>query len=123
MRKYRGPDAGSDGPTQEDLAQMRATSKFRNIKADDMRDPNWYMTNQITGGPGLHKGKTVTPEVSMYDSETWRRTTHADPSRIQKRKHQINWLAHEAIEKEAELLDRAASTRLSKSQTSLKYGW
>jgi len=109
-------------PNHEELHQMR-NMKFMSISGDDMKDPDWYMNNQIQGGPGLHKGKTVTTEMSMYETQTWQKTTHAQPSKCQKRKHQINWLANEAMEKEAELLDRAASSRLTKAQTSLKYGW
>lgn len=71
----------------------------------------------------MHKGKSVPEEVSMYEASRWKETTHADPSKVQKRKHQINWLAHDAIENEAELLDRNASGRLTKAQTSMKYGW
>lgn len=109
-----------DRPSAEDLHQMKKT-KFLKIGSDDVKDPDWYMSNQISGGPGLQK--KVANEVSMYESKTWEKTTHANPSRIQKRKHQINWMAHEAMEKEAEMLDRAASSRLTKAQTSLKYGW
>jgi len=115
-------DLPGDRPSADELHQMR-NMKFISIAADDMKDPDWYMSNQVSGGPGLHKGKKVASEVSMYEAKTWAKTTHADPSRVQKRKHQINWLAHEAMDKEAELLDRAASSRLTKAQTSMKYGW
>jgi len=111
-----------DGPSQEDLAFLRREPKFLKINAEDMKDPDWYMKNQVAGGPGLHKGKTVPEEVSSFEGKRWKQTTHADPSRIQKRKHQINWLAHEAMENEAETLDRNASGRLTKAQTSMKYG-
>merc|ERR1712066_932633 len=97
--------------------------KFISIAADDMKDPDWYMSNQISGGPGLHKGKKVASEVSMYEAKTWAKTTHADPSRVQKRKHQINWLAHEAMENEASLMARNAAGLLTKAQTLAKYGW
>merc|ERR1739845_88612 len=108
----------------EDLEQMRSTKHFIQIQADEMRDPDWQPHNQIQGGgPGLHKGKKVPEEVSMYEAGHWQHTTHANPSRIQKRKHQINWLAQEAMDKEAELLDRNATSRLTKSQTQMKYGW
>lgn len=113
----------SNGPTREELDEMRSVRNFTKIQADDMKDPNWYMTNQIAGGPGLHKGKKVPAEISSYDSNHWHGTTHANPSRIQKRKHQINWLANEAMEKEAELLDRNVSNKLTKAQTQMKYGW
>jgi len=115
--------AGGDGPSLEEMEKLRSTKFITTVAADDLRDPNWYMNNQISGGPGLHSGKKVAVEVSAYDASKWQTTTHKDPSRIQKRKHQINWLAQEAMEKEAEMLDRAASSRLTKSQTSMKYGW
>lgn len=115
--------AGPEGPTAEELEQMRKARKFTTIQANDMKDPDWYMNNQILGGPGLHSGKKVAAEMSMYDSNGWVQTTHANPSRIQKRKHQINWLANEAMAKEAEMLDRNASNKLTKAQTQLKYGW
>merc|ERR1712048_518330 len=112
-----------DGPSAEDLDRMRSTKSFTKIAAADLQDPDWYMQNSMSGGPGLHKGKKVALEVSNYDSDKWQGTTHANPSRVQKRKHQINWLAQEAMEKEAELLDRNATARLTKSQTQMKYGW
>lgn len=119
-------DAGMTAREAEEIREMKKEGmKFVSIKADEMTDPDWYMKNQMSGGLGdaSGPGKKVSAEVSMYEASTWKKTTHADPSRVQKRKHQINWLAHEAMEKEAELLDRAASSRLTKAQTSMKYGW
>lgn len=112
-----------DGPTQEELEELRGVKSFKQIQAEDMRDPDWYMNNQVSGGPGLHRGKRVPLEISMYESSKWQQTTHSNPTRIQKRKHQINWLANEAMDKEAELLDRNATSKLTKSQTQMKYGW
>jgi hypothetical protein len=112
-----------DGPSADDLHHMRKLKDYQSIKAEDLRDPDWYMANQVSGGPGTHKGKSVALEVSNYDSNKWNQSTHANPNRTQKRKHQINWLAQEAMEKEAELLDRNATSRLTKAQTSMKYGW
>lgn len=123
---FRNTEAAvPDGPSLADINQMK-DMKFMNmptIKATDVQDPNWYMNNLMSGGPGLHAGKTVGEEVSAYEQKSWEKTTHANPSKVQKKKHQINWMAHEAMEKEAEMLDRAASSRLTKSQTSMKYGW
>jgi len=112
-----------DGPTQEEIQEMRAVKSFKKINADDMQDQNWYDQYQVLGAPGLHTGKKVPAEMSMYENGKWAQTTHANPSRIQKRKHQINWLAHDAMDKEAELADRNATSRLTKSQTQMKYGW
>lgn len=113
-----------DGPSAEDLEHMRSLKSFTKIDAEMTQDPEWYTKNQISGGgPGLHTGKRVPEEMSMYEHSTWNDSTHKNPSRIQKRKHQINWLAQEAMDKEAELLDRNATSRLTKAQTQMKYGW
>lgn len=114
----------ADGPSEADIQQLRgARGGLVHIDQDAVRDPTWCLHNRMTGGPGLHPGEKVPMEVSQYSSDEWSKTTHADPSRTQKRKHQINWLAHEAIEKEAEMLDRAASGRDIKSKSLMKYGW
>merc|ERR1719198_1701936 len=94
--------AGGDCPSQQEIHDMK-NMKFISIKGSDVQDPDWYMNNQVNG-PSL--GKSVSEEVSSYEKSTWKTTTHANPNRTQKRKHQINWLAHEAMEQEAELLDR-----------------
>lgn len=114
------PVGGGDGPTQEELEHMRSTRSFTKIAADDIIDPNWYMNNQVQG---LHPGTTVPNEVSNFEQKTWTKNTMANPNGVQKRKHQINWLANEAMAKEAEMLDRNASSKMTKSQTSMKYGW
>lgn len=114
---------GADGPSRDESEHLLGLSGVRHVEADQLRDPNWHMSGQITGGPGLHAGKRVPTELSMYDAESWSQTTHANPSRTEKRKHQLNWLAHDAIQHEAELLDRLASGRAEKAQTWRKYGW
>ncbi|AFZ79559.1 hypothetical protein BEWA_024080 [Theileria equi strain WA] len=43
--------------------------------------------------------------------------------RTQKRKHQINWLAAEAQDKEMEIMERTAHMRKSKHEARMKYGW
>mmetsp|Transcript_12352 Transcript_12352/g.43510 ORF Transcript_12352/g.43510 Transcript_12352/m.43510 type:complete len:123 (+) Transcript_12352:759-1127(+) len=118
-----GAGRAPDGPSEDDRKQLQCLGSIPHIQQDAVRDPNWYWSNQLSGGPGLHPGKKVPLEVSMYNADSWEHTTHADPSRTQKRKHQINWLAHDAIEKEAEMLDRMAAGRLTKAQTHKKYGW
>jgi len=113
-----------DGPSIDDLDKMRSLQSFTKIAAEELQNPNWSREQAaLEGGPGLHKGKSVPMEMSQYDSDRWKGTTHANPNRTQKRKHQINWLASEAMEKEAEMLDRNAQGRLTKAQTSAKYGW
>lgn len=112
--------AAADMPTEEDLEKMRKTGKFVNINAADMVDPNWQFNASLD--PTM-KGNKLPEEVSAYERPKWNKTTHKDPSQVQKKKHQINWLAQEAMEKEAEMLDRSSSSRMSKCQTAMKYGW
>ncbi|CAE7442328.1 RIK [Symbiodinium natans] len=120
---FSADTAQPDGPSVDDLLELRKPRQFVEVNADDMKDPDWYMKNQIAAGPGLLAKKRVSDDVSMFDGRGWRQTTHANPSKTQKRKHQINWLATEAMEQEAEMLDRGQQKILSKAQTHAKYGW
>ena len=45
------------------------------------------------------------------------------PSKLQKSKHQLTYLAYEAISKEDELEQRLAEQRLNSRNTNSKYGW
>eukprot|EP00931_Biecheleriopsis_adriatica_P033857 TRINITY_DN19632_c0_g1_i1.p1 TRINITY_DN19632_c0_g1~~TRINITY_DN19632_c0_g1_i1.p1 ORF type:complete len:306 (+),score=88.66 TRINITY_DN19632_c0_g1_i1:121-1038(+) len=113
-----------DGPTPEELEHLQSKAAMvTHIHAAEMKDPDWQMNSLFAGQPGFHRGGKVPAEVSQYDAETFNSSTLANPSRTQKRKHHINWLASEAIEKEAEHLDRAAGGRLTKAQTMGRYGW
>jgi len=116
---------GGDGPTQEELEEIRAKKgNMVFIKQTDLQSPNWQEENMISGANEmLARHAKVPDEMSSFESKRWAQTTHAAPSKQQKRKHQINWLAGEAIDKESELADRNASGKLSKAQTSFKYGW
>eukprot|EP00747_Dinoflagellata_sp_TGD_P164302 gnl/TRDRNA2_/TRDRNA2_184060_c0_seq1.p1 gnl/TRDRNA2_/TRDRNA2_184060_c0~~gnl/TRDRNA2_/TRDRNA2_184060_c0_seq1.p1 ORF type:complete len:280 (-),score=66.66 gnl/TRDRNA2_/TRDRNA2_184060_c0_seq1:84-923(-) len=130
---FSGTRARPDGPSDRDISEFKqiinkrgqaATArKFTEIDAVDMQDPNWKMNAEVNGGEGAHIGKKVDEHMSMFEQATWKQTTMANPNKTQKRKHQINWLAQEAMERESETLERAASQRLTKSQTSMKYGW
>eukprot|EP00930_Biecheleria_cincta_P051134 TRINITY_DN36293_c0_g1_i1.p1 TRINITY_DN36293_c0_g1~~TRINITY_DN36293_c0_g1_i1.p1 ORF type:complete len:311 (-),score=72.01 TRINITY_DN36293_c0_g1_i1:38-940(-) len=120
----RNARATPDGPPPEEVDFLKSNpAKLKRVNADDMRDPDWQLTSLLEGQPGLLRGGRVPSAASAYDSDKWQSTAHANPSRVQKRKHHINWLASVAIEQEAELLDRAASGRLTKAQTLARYGW
>jgi proline-rich protein PRCC len=45
------------------------------------------------------------------------------PSKVQKRKHQINALAASAAERELELMEKRGQSYKTKAQTQAKYGW
>jgi len=116
--------SGPAGPSQADVEHLKSESaKVIHIRADSMKDPDWKLNNLVSGQPGLLRASRVPSEISQYDQERWQSTTLSNPSKTQKRKHHINWLAHEAIEKEAEDLDRAAGGKLTKAQTRSRYGW
>eukprot|EP00920_Eleutheroschizon_duboscqi_P001748 GHVT01004517.1.p1 GENE.GHVT01004517.1~~GHVT01004517.1.p1 ORF type:complete len:526 (+),score=50.00 GHVT01004517.1:308-1885(+) len=102
-----------------DLARAEVSS----ISIDSLRDPNWAMTSTIhapASGKRKPKAEIVT---KVWSAQTEKTETTNEPRKMQKRKHQINWLAHEAQEKEMDLLERTAHTRQSKYQTQMKYGW
>ncbi|CAE7696366.1 unnamed protein product [Symbiodinium pilosum] len=116
--------ASPAGPTQAEVAHLTSSSaKLLHISADSMKDPNWRLNNLVSGQPGLLRASRVPADISQYDQARWQGSTLSNPSKTQKRKHHINWLAQEAIEKEAEDLDRAAGGKLTKAQTRSRYGW
>jgi len=58
-----------------------------------------------------------------YDPATGESQTVYKPSKVQKRKHQINSLAYSAAERELELMEKKGNSNKTKSQTQAKYGW
>jgi proline-rich protein PRCC len=58
-----------------------------------------------------------------YDPRTGESATTFNPSKVQKRKHQINSLAVSAAERELELMEARGNSMKTKSQTQAKYGW
>ena len=62
------------------------------------------------------------------EAEFWNRSSGSkestyQPSRLQKRKHQINSLAAQCAEQRVELEQRMRHGSKSKAQTAAKYGW
>ena len=77
------------------------------------------------GANGAVERERVRPGVATnsWDAAAGVATTSMEPNLVQKRKHQINWLAYDMQQKSAELLDRSMQGQLTKSQTYAKYGW
>lgn len=109
-------------PSEHEMSMMQK-SGFQSIHHDQMTNPDWYKDDQALKGRMGMKGEKVSFECSLYDAAKWEMSAHSNPTRTQKRKHQINWLAHDAMEQEAELLERTTQGKMNKSQTYLKYGW
>jgi len=58
-----------------------------------------------------------------YDPATGESQTVYKPSKVQKRKHQINSLAYAAADRELELMEKRGASNKTKFQTQAKYGW
>jgi Mitotic checkpoint regulator, MAD2B-interacting len=80
---------------------------FKSISAEDLRANDWQdkVLEKIRSKP--------TPPVS----------TGIAASKTQKQKHHVNYLAEEAREKEAHLLEKNAAGRSKQRDTRQKYGW
>ena len=68
------------------------------------------------------------PQEVKIAAEFWNRSSGSkestyQPSRLQKRKHQINSLAAQCAEQRVELEQRMRHGSKSKAQTAAKYGW
>lgn len=83
------------------------------------RDEAW---DPFRHGPPKKKEK-VSIAATFYDTKTGETVTTTQASKTHKRKHQINTLAIQAAEREADLLEGKARGMQSKSQTQGKYGW
>mmetsp|Transcript_82278 Transcript_82278/g.160544 ORF Transcript_82278/g.160544 Transcript_82278/m.160544 type:complete len:379 (-) Transcript_82278:65-1201(-) len=80
---------------------------------------NW---NPHQNGAHFAKKEVMIASVA-YDPATGESQTVYKPSKVQKRKHQINSLAYSAAERELELMEKKGNSNKTKSQTQAKYGW
>mmetsp|Transcript_18799 Transcript_18799/g.24274 ORF Transcript_18799/g.24274 Transcript_18799/m.24274 type:complete len:268 (+) Transcript_18799:468-1271(+) len=78
--------------------------------------------NPLRQGPSNQK-TNVQIKAGFYNPRTGQVEQTVKPSRLQKRKHQINQLAFTAAERELELMERRGQQMRTKSQTQGKYGW
>ena len=124
----------------------RTPPTFSSIRALKARTrPNWFCqlrvisppnrtTSHITSGAIVIAILVVPPEVPAPPQEVkiaaefWNRSSGSkestyQPSRLQKRKHQINSLAAQCAEQRVELEQRMRHGSKSKAQTAAKYGW
>lgn len=61
--------------------------------------------------------------ANFYNPKTGTNITTVRPSKLQRRRHQINSLAVSAAERELALLEQQSAGRTTKRQTQSKYGW
>lgn len=99
------------------------------IHAKDLTDPLWRDGSEAVAAQLLEAEGIAKPTIGAIDPKVWSAEVGGVVQsslvigHAMKRKHQINWLAQEARDKEFELLERTRHTRLSKYQTQMKYGW
>ena len=79
-------------------------------------------------GQEVKKLVPAPPQEVKIAAEFWNRSSGSkestyQPSRLQKRKHQINSLAAQCAEQRVELEQRMRHGSKSKAQTAAKYGW
>ena len=79
-------------------------------------------------GPARHFEVERPPEEVKIAASFWDRKTgavqqHYEPNSTQRRKHQINHLAHQAQQNAETLKNRSSQGLLSKAQVKAKYGW
>lgn len=69
----------------------------------------------------------IQPDVQVtsqfWNARTGKFQTNLKPTKLHKRKHQINQLAHEAAAREFELAKKRAHGYKTRRETQLKYGW
>mmetsp|Transcript_54042 Transcript_54042/g.123161 ORF Transcript_54042/g.123161 Transcript_54042/m.123161 type:complete len:418 (+) Transcript_54042:32-1285(+) len=86
-----------------------------------------YQPDTANWNPHRNGAQIKTKEVKIahvqYDVSTGETSTVYKPTKVQKRKHQINSLAHAAVERELELMEAKGNALKTKAQTQAKYGW
>lgn len=86
--------------------------KFIDIRADDA----------LVGNREILL-KTISQEKSMNRSSHSKKKNVGGPTSVQKRKHQMSYLAHQAKARELELKNSWADNRATKRQTQSRYGF
>lgn len=92
-------------------------------EASVLLQPDTSAWNPHRNGAADTKQSEVKIASLSYDPRTGESTTSFNPSKVQKRKHQINSLAVSAAQRELELMEKKGNSLKTKAQTQAKYGW
>ncbi|KEP67656.1 UNVERIFIED_CONTAM: hypothetical protein HHA_227270 [Hammondia hammondi] len=132
---WGGGETGADGadgdPAQPHMMQGMSLREYREMQqasvgvlsGDTLRDPNWQMNAQLYGSTAQKKREKLVITTNVWSAKDKGVVQTQEPRGMQKRKHQINWLAAEAAEKELEMWEMLSKNRQNKYQTAMKYGW
>ena len=144
-----GPAAGGGGGYDVPLGPMAATADDhgaaqRGANSSFLTHMERHMDSHAAGeggmvsvsqdemraafGPARQYEVPAPPQEVKIAAEFWNRSSGSkestyQPSRLQKRKHQINSLAAQCAEQRVELEQRMRHGSKSKAQTAAKYGW
>jgi hypothetical protein len=90
-----------------------AAAELVEVRQDDLNPSSGAaMLARLT-----REAKTAKPEKSIQMDPSFM------PTKTQRRKHQLNWLAYEAAQKEVEMMERQAEAKRTKQEVRRKYGW
>ncbi|KFG42390.1 mitotic checkpoint prcc-carboxy-term protein [Toxoplasma gondii p89] len=132
---WGGGETGADGadgdPAQPHMMQGMSLREYREMQqasvgvlsGDTLIDPNWQMNAQLYGSTAQKKREKLVITTNVWSAKDKGVVQTQEPRGMQKRKHQINWLAAEAAEKELEMWEMLSKNRQNKYQTAMKYGW
>lgn len=111
---------------EKELEKQIASGNFAVV--DTMAQGVLVAPDTSTWNPHRHghqepKQKEIKIGALTYNSASGESQMVYQPSKTQKRKHQINSLAFTAAERELELMERRGQSMKTKAQTQAKYGW
>jgi len=102
-------ERANPGYKVEELSMNVAPSEIINVNANDLRNKNWYIQDQVN--KDKEQNKTI-------------RTNRITPlSKGAKRQGHISYLLNQASQNELELFDLWTNGKNQRAQTRLKYGW
>ena len=124
--------AGDDGAAQRGANSSFLTHMERHLDSHAAGEGGMVSVSQdemrAAFGPARQYEVPAPPQEVKIAAEFWNRSSGSkestyQPSRLQKRKHQINSLAAQCAEQRVELEQRMRHGSKSKAQTAAKYGW
>uniref|UniRef100_A0A0G4HUD6 Uncharacterized protein n=1 Tax=Chromera velia CCMP2878 TaxID=1169474 RepID=A0A0G4HUD6_9ALVE len=129
--QHEGADVLARGPKGREWKLLNGgegeggMKSIASINADSLRDPDWYKRQQMEQQEkqASQRDKKKPIVTQRWDPEQRAAVMATLPGGTSKKKHQISWLAHEAQEREAELVEKMSQSRKTKGETYAKYGW
>eukprot|EP01083_Nonionella_stella_P038304 104234_1 len=100
---------------------LSGVSNVIDVNASDLNDGS-FEANRFRDFDSKPKTENVV-RANFWDAKEGKAIESSKPSRVHKRKHQINSLAFQAQERELELMKMRAKNFRTKRESMAKYGW